>query len=519
MAKRSSFSEVSIDVATGREKSPSAPEPETPFRIAILGDFSGRSNRGLQEPVAGRRAVLVDRDNFDEVLARSGVELNLGLAAGGELVLRFASLDDFHPDRIFERVELFRELRGAREKLADPKTFAAAAREMGVTPPVSAGSPRPSSPEEPQRTPAPPEPGSLVSGSLLDQMIEQTEVRSTEPRSPRGPDQLMEFVKRVAEPHLVAGTDPRQPELVAKVDRVISDAMRTLLRYRDFQALEAAWRAVHFLVRRVETGTQLRLYLIDVSKAELAADLLTADDLSASGAYKLLVERTVGTPGAEPWGVLAGNYIFDATLDDVEVLRRLALIGAAAGASFVSEASPRLLGCASLAETPDPRDWRSEDSHEGVQAWRLFRRLPEARWAGLTLPRFLLRLPYGRDTDPIEQFGFEEMPGTPAHEGYLWGNPAFACALLLARAFSEYGWDLRPGVYSEIDGLPLHVYKQDGESELKPCAEVLLTEEAAGRILEGGLMPLVSLKDSDRARLVRFQAVADPLSTLLGRWG
>jgi type VI secretion system protein ImpC len=518
MAKRPSLSEVSIDVAVGREKAPARPEPETPFRIAILGDFSGRASRDRNEPLTGRRAVLVDRDNSEEVLGKAGVELRLSLATGSDFTLRFAELDDFHPDRILERVELFRELREARRKLADSQTFAAAAREMGILPAGAAASAE-TKPVAASRPPAPPEPESLVSGNLLDQMIEQTETHSSEARPSRAPDELMAFVKRVVEPHLVPGADPHQPEVVARVDRAISDAMRALLHYRDFQGLESAWRAVDFLVRRVETGPQLKLYLVDASKAELAADLLSSDDLRSTGVYKLLVEKTVGTPGAEPWSVLAGNYTFEPTLDDVELLRRLAMIGAAARAPFMGAAGSQLLGCESLATTPAPRDWHLNNGSEGVQAWRLFRKLPEARWAGLVLPRFLLRLPYGRETNPTEQFDFEEMPGAPSHEEYLWANPAFAAALLLARAFSDDGWEMRPGIHSEVDGLPLHLYKQDGESAVKPCAEALLTEEAAEQILEAGPMPLVSLKDQDTVRLMRFQSVADPASALRGRWG
>lgn len=517
MAKRAVLSEVGIDVAVGRKKAAARPDPETPFRIAVLGDFSGRASRGRSEPLAGRRAVLVDRDNFEEVLRTAGAELKVSLSRGSDLSLRFNELEDFHPDRIFERVDLFRELREAREKLAHSQTFKAAAQELGILP-AGAGSSTVPTPPPASRAPAPPDAGSLVSGSLLDQMIEQTESRAADAKPRRAPDELMEFVKRAVEPHLIPGVDPRQAEVVARVDRAISDAMSALLHYRDFQGLEAAWRAVDFLVRRVETSPQLRLYLVDVSRAELAADLLSSDDLHSTGVYKLVVEKSVGTPGAEPWSLLVGNYTFEPALEDVELLRRLAMIGMAARAPFLGAAHSELLGCKSLVANPDPRDWRPNQGSEGIQAWRLFRRLPEARWAGLVLPRFLLRLPYGRETTPTEQFGFEEMPGAPSHEDYLWANPAFAVAQLLAQAFSEEGWEMRPGTHREVDGLPLHIYHQDGESAVKPCAEVLLTEEAAERILEAGLMPLVSLKDQDAARLVRVQSVADPVSSLRGRW-
>lgn len=146
------------------------------------------------------------------------------------------------------------------------------------------------------------------------------------------------------------------------------------------------------------------------------------------------------------------------------------------------------------------------------------RAVPEAASIGLALPRFLLRLPYGRKTDTIESFDFEEMMQPPEHEDYLWANPAFAGALLLAQSFSEHGWYMRPGTHGQMDVLPLHVYERDGESELKPCAEVLLTEESAERVLEHGLIPLVSLKGQDALRLVRFQSIAEPLRALAGRW-
>ena len=120
--------------------------------------------------------------------------------------------------------------------------------------------------------------------------------------------------------------------------------------------------------------------------------------------------------------------------------------------------------------------------------------------------------------EPVESFAFEEMPGTPDHQNYLWANPAFACAYLLGQAFSSDGWNLRPGVHEEIRGLPLHVYQAGGEKRLKPCAELLMTESDAEWILEQGLMPLVSLKNEDAVRLLRFQSIAEPLAPLSGRW-
>jgi len=511
MSKRFDFGGINL---TAGEDSPAArPSAETPFCIAILGDFTGRTNRGISDSktIGKRRAFLVDRDNFDEVLSRSGAEIRLPIDEGDPLRLRFSELEDFHPDRIFENLEAFRKLRDLRARLQDPSTFQAAAKELGLVPSESTSGSRTSQISPMVAASAP----RLASGSLLDEMIEETESRVGEERPTRAPDEVREFAQRAAAKYLVSSPDARQPEIVAAIDRAISGLMRAVLHNPDFQALEAIWRAAYLLVRQLESGSQLKLYLVDISKDELAADLSSATDVRDSEVYRLLVEKSVETPGAEPWAVIVGNYSFGPESADAELLSRMATIAHRAHAPFLAQASSNVLGCSSLATTPHPRDWNApqEAAH-----WSKLRHLPEAGAVGLALPRFLLRLPYGKKTSPLESFGFEEFSELPAHEDYLWGNGAFAVALLLAQSFSENGWSMRPGALSEINDLPLHVYEKDGESESKPCAESLLTEDAVERIVEAGLIPVVSFKDQDRVRLARFQSIAEPLRDLAGRW-
>jgi type VI secretion system protein ImpC len=513
MAKPFDFGEVKL--TTGEDGATAVPSSETPFCIALLGDFSGRENRDGAEPetIGKRRVLSVDRDNFDEVLAKFAPEIRLPLGES-ELRLRFSELEDFHPDRLFENLDLFRRLREIRTRLNGPAKFASVAEELGLKPGGGKTA------EAPRGTPTPivaPSVTRLASGSLLDEMVEQTEARAPEDRNRRAPDEVREFARRAAEAHLVASADPRQGEILGVIDRALSGKMRALLHNPDFQALEAAWRAVFLLVRRLETDSQLKLFLIDISKAELAADL-ASQDFRSTGLYRLLVEKTVGTPGADPWAVIAGNYSFGPGRKDAELLSRLARVASAAGAPFIAGASPQIVGCGSFAATPETREWKTSGEPEGSAAWAALRRMNEAASIGLVLPRFLLRLPYGRKTDSIESFEFEEMAGAPAHEDYLWGNPAFAGALLLGQSFSQGGWEMRPGMISGIDGLPLHVYQDDGGSELKPCGEALLTDDAAEKMMESGLMPLASLKGRDTVRLVRFQSIADPLRALAGRW-
>jgi len=200
--------------------------------------------------------------------------------------------------------------------------------------------------------------------------------------------------------------------------------------------------------------------------------------------------------GDDEWGLLTGLYYFGP--EDEDALKEISFVARIAGAPFISGLAPDVVGL--------------------TQAFDELRRSAYARWIGLAMPRFLLRLPYGKNASETESFVFEELSKEPEHERYLWGHPAIACAYLLGEAFTRFGWQLRPGSVQEIDGLPAHTYRKDGEAQLKPCAEVLLTEDAAETLLDRGFMPLASIKGADRVRLVRFQSVAEPPAALAGRW-
>jgi len=493
-----SFAKVEIE--TGERSEPvELPDSETPFRIAVLGDFSGRENRAvLDASLQGRKPVLVDRDNFEDVMGRLAPELHLPLGGAG-IAVRFRELDDFHPDHLYERLQMFQALREMRARLRDRTTFDAAAAEMRSRVGI-AGNPAPAS------VPAPSTDISRLSArELFDQSLSATEALVGSERPVPTLDDFQATLREMVAPHIEPKADPRQAELVAQVDQAIAGQMRALLHHPAFQALEAVWRGLFFLVRRLPTDVNLKIFLLDIAKPELATDLVAT--------FELLVEQA---PGGEPWSILAGNYTFDQGADDAQLLARMAAVARHAGAPFLAAASTRLLGCDSLDATPSPRQWRLDK--EAVASWTAVRRLPQAGWLGLGLPRFLMRLPYGKDTAPAETFAFEEFSAAPDHENYLWANPAIACACLLGEAFSESGWDLRPGEINEISGLPAHVYRADGESYLKPCAEALLGPDAAEAILDRGLMPLISMKGSDAVRLVRFQSIALPAAPLAGRW-
>jgi type VI secretion system protein ImpC len=524
MSKGISLEHFDAELVVKMEEVDAQTSDDNPFRVALLGDWSGRSNRGVEASgaeLANWRPLLIDRDNISDVMAKLGVQLRLPLSAASNsnLVLDFDKLEDFHPDRIFARSELFQALRETRSRLSDQKTFEQAAAEVrqqfDLAEPDSTTSHRDLGPAS--ETPVP----NFAAGPLLDQVLEATDTgasRDLRPEAHNISPELRSLVREIVRPYLVPD-DTEQKSLIAAVDKAISQQMRAVLHDPDFQAVESAWGALAFLVLNLETRTQLKFYLLDISREELQAALMEDDRIDKTGIYKLLVEATTETFGGEDWAILAGNYVFDFDAQDANLLKRLSSIASAATAPFIAGAAPRVIGCQSLFTTPDPDDWVAPSDAEAEQAWSELRSLPPARYLGLALPRFLLRLPYGRDTEPTEEFSFEEMPeGGNDHDRYLWANPVFAVSYLLAQAYLQSGWSLRPGEVQQIDELPIHVYEQNGESQIKPCAEVLLTMRAAEKIIERGPMPLITLKDTGSIRVGIFQSLAIPATRLAGRW-
>ncbi len=484
------------------------------MRILVLGDFSGRQNRGIVEPgsgLSGRPILKVDVDNFEEVLARLRPRLSLepGDAGAPAVEIEFGRMDAFHPDGLYQGLDIFRALREIRSQLSDPATSAAVAAGLGRGP--AGGAAPPVTPERP-RGPGRAAP-SEDDQATLARLLGSPQARRETPRV-----DITQFLRRIVGPYILPEADPRLPDLLAAVDEATTGQMRSLLHDPAFQALESVWRGLWWLVTGVETGEDLELHLLDVSREELGADFRAAGkDLEASGLFRLLVEGRTGTDAGRPWSLLVGDYTFGPEPREIEVLGALGAIAARSGGPLLAAGGPSILGCRSIVESPDPRDWTTTDGEQAA-AWRALRASPMAGWLGLALPRVLLRLPYGRRTDAVDRFAFEELPHGADHATLLWGNPAFACALLIGRAFSQNGWSMQPGDCLDLGDLPAHTYEEDGERRMTPCAEVFLSERAGDAILSRGLMPLMSRRNSNAVRLVRFQSLADPPAALSGPW-
>jgi type VI secretion system protein ImpC len=469
------------------------------FRIAVLGDFSGRANRGELETggeLAQRKPIKLDTDNIDAVIRSFGAVLQLPAGADGiGIALKPPSLDDLHPDALYETVEVFSELSALRLRLENPKTFRAA-RELSA----SLGAPH-ASPEPPR--------GKRARGTAVrvDAKLSDFARLIGRPTVAHGATTPVdELVRRAVAPYWVEAEDPDRERFTAAVDRALSATMRDVLHHPDFQALEAAWRSLDLLVRRVETSTRLQIVLYDISAEELAADLSATDAMEDTGLYRLLVEQPALDALQGPLSALIGNFTFEMTPPHAELLGRMARIAAAARAPFIAAIGP---DCVST---------RIEDLHPLVaDAWDALRALPETSFVALTVPRFLLRTPYGSKTEPIESFAFEEFDAHVGLKALLWGNSAILAAVLLAEEFQRHGNPLKLGSILSVDELPYFFYiDSDGDQIVLPCTERLLTERKSTHVSQQNFIPVLAIKNRPEVRLAGFRSLAG--NDLAGAW-
>ena len=459
-----------------------------PMRLLVMADFSGLP-LGQRPALAQRPTHRVDFDNLDAVLARLTPRLTL---PAGELA--FAALDDFHPDQLVARLDVFRSLRELRRRLIDPATFSQAAAELLQT-------------DAPGLAATPGAAGAGPDDGLLAQLLGGGAATAWQnppgnPSKSAGSDAGIEhFIRAVVAPHIVTAISPRQASYLESVDAAIAGQMRAVLHAPAFQALESAWRGVQWLISSLELDDDLQLHLFDVSRAELLADVVAAQGkIESTGVHHALVDRWRNQPGGLGWSALVGLYSFGPSDADIGLLAALGVLAAQAGGPLLAGADTALA---------------AEDGPE-LAGWQALRRSEVACWIGLAAPRVLLRLPYGKASDPIDAFKFEELAAAPDHAQFLWGNGALAIALLIARAFSAKGWDFEPGDQREIGDLPAYTVQCDGEPELQACAEHYLGEQGGNALLAGGLMPLMSHRHANAVTVMRFQSVAMPAAGLAG---
>jgi len=471
------------------DATPPAWAPKRPVRIAVLGDFSGGAAAGRLETgadLAARKLIPVEFDNLEDTLARLEVKLSLPIGDGGAGVeVEFNELDAFHPDQLYRELGVFKALADLRKRLNNTATFAKAAAEVqswagGSKKRVSRSGKRRS------RSGAPAADAKLSDFARL--------IGASPDVVTDGPVDAL--LRSIVGPFVVKAPDPKRDALVATVDSALSDAMRAVLHQPEFQNLESLWRGMDMLLRRIETGPQLQVLLVDVSAEEFAADLSSVDDLSETGLYSMLVDK----PSHDKNGglsLICGLYQFEPTPPHAELLGRMARIASHAGAPFVTAIATDLL-----------MDRRKAPHPLVAQALGELRDLAEGSHLALLSPRFMLRHPYGKRSDPISAFGFEEFTANDGLRGMLWGHPAIVAACLLAAP---------TGKTLSIGDLPFHFFTDsDGDQIALPCTERLINADTAARLRQLGIGALMAHKGQPELRVYGLDAVAGGAIVLQG---
>ena len=452
---------------------------EVPFCLGIVGDFSGRRSRlGIGEaPDLARRPLRrVTPENVLELAGLSPEIVVAGLPEGPpEPSITFSTMEDFHPDRLYDRLDLFQRHRDAGDRI----------RAGGET--------------------VDPESSESASG-LLDAVLGETELETPRTGSEIDGD-LDAFIRRVVKPHIVRKA-PDQSAEIEELDRQTGGLMRALVHSPEFREVESLWRSVVFLLSRIEVGTNLRLYLIDVSEGELEADLLSTDD-PTEWVFAHTVLNPISEKGEElRWAALLGTLNFGRDPHQVPLLQRIGLLAESGQIPWFAGADPSLLGSRSLQDQPEPRDWTEPFD----PLWEELREKPEAEWISLALPGFLLRPPYGPEGGKTKRFDFSEEATFP--EGLLWGHPSMLWGVVLAREFTRSGWDMRTGGRQTVSQIPLHA-TPDGWAT---CVQANLSITAASRTQEMGMVPVVAPRNEPEVHLHGLESISTSEKSLRAWW-
>ncbi|MFI3218173.1 MAG: type VI secretion system contractile sheath large subunit, partial [Methylococcales bacterium] len=304
--------------------------------------------------------------------------------------------------------------------------------------------------------------------------------------------------------------------IIAQIDKKLTEQVNLILHNEDFQKLEGTWRGLHYMVNNTETDEQLKIRVMNISKKELGKTLKKYKGTSwdQSPLFKKLYEEEYGQFGGEPFGCLMGDYHFDHSPQDVELLAQIAQISAASHAPFIAGVSPTTLQMESWSELANPRDLTKIFSTPDYAAWRSLRESDDAKYIGLAMPRFLSRLPYGAKTDPVDEFDFEEDTEAANSKNYTWTNAAYAMATNINRSFKLYGWCSRiRGIESggAVENLPVHSFPtDDGGVDMKCPTEIAISDRREAELAKSGFMPLIHKKNSDFAAFIGAQSLQKP---------
>jgi type VI secretion system protein ImpC len=304
--------------------------------------------------------------------------------------------------------------------------------------------------------------------------------------------------------------------LIAVIDQKLSDQINQIMHNEEFQKLESAWRGLHYLVNNTESDEHLKIRVMPIAKTELRSTLKKYKGAAwdQSPLFKKIYEEEYGVLGGEPFGALIGDYYFDHSGPDAELLGEMSKIAAAAHAPFISAAAPTVMDMESWQELSNPRDLTGIFGTPEYAAWQSLRKSEDSRYLALTMPRFLARRPYGAKSEPVEEFGFEEDTQGANSKNFTWANAAYAMGVNINRAFKLYGWCTRiRGIESggAVEGLPTYTFPtDDGGVDMACPTEIAITDRREAELAKNGFMPLIHRKNTDFAAFIGAQSLQKP---------
>ncbi len=350
--------------------------------------------------------------------------------------------------------------------------------------------------------------------SLLDEIVTATKLKPA--------DEGYAIAKKGVEALLAQLVEPGRrvdrisnaliDEFITEIDSKLSAQIDAIMHHADVQKLESAWRSLKFLVDRTDFRENIKIEILNATKEELLEDFEDAPEVPKSGLYKLFYTAEYGQFGGKPYGNIIANYDFGPGPQDIKLLQYVAAVSAMSHAPFIAAAGPQFFGVESYKELPNLKDLHSIFEGPQYTKWQSFRESEDARYVALTLPRFLLRLPYGPDTQPVKAFNYKE-DVSESHDHYLWGNSAFAFATRLTDSFAKYRWCtniIGPMGGGTVEDLPLHQFESMGAIQTKIPTEVLISERREFELAEEGFIGLTMRKGSDNACFFSANSVQKP---------
>jgi len=350
--------------------------------------------------------------------------------------------------------------------------------------------------------------------SLVDEIVNATKLQPTDEAYSLTKKGVEALISQLIEPGRKVEKVSKAvvDEMIAEIDQKLSLQIDAVLHHADVQKIESAWRSLKFLVDRTDFRENIKLELINVSKDDLIEDFEDSPEIPKSGLYKTVYTAEYGQFGGQPYAAMIGNYDFGPGPQDIKLLQNIASVAAMSHAPFIAAAGPQFFGLDDFTGLPNLKDLKSILEGPQYTKWNSFRESEDARYVGLTMPRFLLRLPYGPDTQPVKAFNYQESV-TDGHERYLWGNTAFTFASRLTESFAKYRWSaniIGPQGGGAVEDLPLHQFESMGAIQTKIPTEILVSERREFELAEEGFIGLTMRKGSDNAAFFSANSVQKP---------